>query len=134
MTLFFGIRSVARKSWAAVLVQNLLEMSAKYTELGAPPADIANKIVGLVWDRNPQWFGPNRPLPNKFILAACALSFGANAMAQKKNRDVELAMMFCLAEVLKEVAMQQEFNNLQLDALDTHLLETVTAHLAAASA
>jgi|SRR5690606_4302545 len=134
MALFFGIRSVARKSQAAVLVQNLLEMSAKYTELGAQPGDIANKIVGLVWDRNPQWFGPNRPLPNKFILAACALSFGVNAMAQKENRNVELAMVFCLAEVIKEVTMQKEFNNLQLGALDAHLLETVTEHLAAASA
>lgn len=134
MTLFFGIRSVARKSHAAVLVQNLLEMSAKHTDLGAQPADIANKIVGLVWDRNPQWFGPNRPLPNKFILAACALSFGVNAMAQQGNRGVELAMIFCLAEVIKEVTMQQEFNHLQLSVLDEHLLEMVTEHLAAAAA
>jgi len=43
-------------------------------------------------------------------------------------------MVFCLAEVIKEVTMQQEFNNLQLGALDAHLLEMVTEHLAAASA
>jgi len=57
-----------------------------------------------------------------------------NAMAQKGNRNLELAMVFCLAEVIKEVTMQQEFNNLQLGALDAHLLEMVTEHLAAASA
>lgn len=131
--MFFGIRSIARKSQASVLVQNLLEVVAKNTDLGARPADIANKIVGLAWDRNPQWFGPNRPLPNKFILAACALSFGANAMAQAQNRNVELAMMICLAEVLKEIAMQREFNNLLLDSLDLSLLEMVTEHLAMSS-
>jgi len=132
MTLFFGIRANARKAQAAVLVQNLLELSAKHTDLGAGPGDIANKLVGLTWDRNPQWFGPNRPLPNKFVLAASALSSGANAMAQMQNRSVELAMMNCLAEVLKEITMQREFNDLQLSALDLHLVGTVTEHLVAA--
>ena len=129
MTLFFGIRATARKSQAAVLVQNLLETRARETNLGARPADLANKLVGITWERNPQWFGPNRPLPNKFVLAACALSSGANAMAQMQNRSVELAVMGCLADVLKEITMQREFNGLKLHALDAHLVETVTEHL-----
>lgn len=131
MSLFFGIRATARKSQAAVLVQNLLEQCAKHSDLGARPAELANKLVGITWDRNPQWFGPNRPLPNKFVLAACAFSSGANAMAQMESRSTELAMMVCLGEVLKEIAMQREFNDLQLTALDVHLVETVSEHLTA---
>ncbi|WP_286898848.1 hypothetical protein [Achromobacter sp. UBA2119] len=134
MTLFFGIRATARKSQAAVLVQNLLEVCAKESDLGARPADLANKLVGITWDRNPQWFGPNRPLPNKFVLAACAFSSGANAMAQMQSRSTELAMMVCLGELLKEISMQREFNNLRLSALDLYLVEMVTEHMAAVTA
>ncbi|WP_279214081.1 hypothetical protein [Achromobacter mucicolens] len=131
MTLFFGIRATARKAQAAVLVQNLLEECARHSDLGASPAELANKLVGITWDRNPQWFGPNRTLPNKFVLAGCAFSSGANAMAQIQSRSTELAMMVCLGEVLKEIAMQREFNNLRLSSLDVHLVEMVTEHHAA---
>ena len=100
MTLFFGISATAIKAQAAVLVQNLLEECARLSDLGASPAELANKHVGISWDRNPQWFGPNRTFPTKFVLAGSAFSSGANAMAQIQSRSTELAMMVCLGEFL----------------------------------
>lgn len=129
MALFFGLRANARKAQAAVLVQNLLELISKRTDLGAAPGEMANKLVALVWDRNPQWFGPNRPLPNKFVLAACALSSGAHAMRQVQRPAQQFAMMWGLGEVLKEIDAQLSFNNLQLTELDKHLVEVTTEHM-----
>lgn len=70
---------------------------------GCSPRDLVNKLVAIERDRNPRWFGPNRPLPNKFVLTACALSSCANAIREPQKSAQPFAMMRGFGVVLKEV-------------------------------
>lgn len=130
MTLFYGIRANARKAQAAVLVQNLLDMAARiFGPFDAPTSLMANKLVGLMWERNPDKFGPTLPLPNKYVLAACALSSGVHAAEKMDNPQLLQASRFALAEVCKVILVQCSQGGHGMSAWDVGLFDDVLAHL-----
>ncbi|MDP9603352.1 UNVERIFIED_ORG: hypothetical protein J2W38_003141 [Variovorax paradoxus] len=126
MGLFSGVKVLVRKSEAAVIVQKLLERQVALGFLGADPAPsvLANKLVEVLWDRNPKIFNSGT-LPHKLSVAAAALSSGVNAMARAGNREAMLAMLTSLGTVLMELIATG--NRLSLHATDLYLIDQAEA-------
>lgn len=75
MRLFGGIKDTYKKSEAAVVVQNLLEMQQKSGLFDSDPASSATSLVDAVWTKNPHIFdGRFGQRPHKISLAASAFS------------------------------------------------------------
>lgn len=56
MGLFGGIKNTYKKSEAAVVVQNLLEMQVKAGMVDLDPASTATKLIDAVWTDSPHMF------------------------------------------------------------------------------
>ena len=50
MRLFKGIKDTYKKSEAAVIAQNLLTIFSKNHMFSGDPAQVANKIIGEIWE------------------------------------------------------------------------------------
>jgi hypothetical protein len=128
---------MGRKSQAAVVVQRLLEQQVAHGLLSPEPSPhtLANKLVEVVWDRNPNVLASGGELPHKLSLAAAALSSGVNALARSGEREPMLALLTSLGAVLTELVATGD--RLGLHAVDLYLVdqaESVFRHFSEPSA
>lgn len=125
MGFFSGVEAAVRKSEAAVVIQKLLERQIACGLLEVEPRALANKLVQVVWDRNPQLFNDaNAKLPNKLALAAAALSSGVNAL-RTGDRSDQLALVTCLGFVLMDLIASEGRHS--LSSLDLYLIDQATS-------
>lgn len=111
-------------------MQNLLDLAERVGgPINAQNAQIANKLVGLTWERNPDRFGPHRPLPDKFVLAACAISAGINAADKMGDQHLRRLLIFALTELCKEILMRQSQGGQGMTSYDAELFGDVAEHL-----
>jgi hypothetical protein len=75
MGLFGGIKDTMRKSEAAVIAQNLLEIQANRGIFFGNAAALANEMIGKAWDEKPHFFnGSKTDRPHKLTVAAISLA------------------------------------------------------------
>jgi|TARA_R110002072_G_scaffold300463_1_gene478019 hypothetical protein len=121
MRLFGGIKDTYKKSEAAVVVQNLLEMQQKNGLFDSDPASSATSLVDAAWTKNPHLFdGRFGQRPHKISLAASAFS-NAIEVLEVGNPNSNCFTM-CLGNILNEVSVNGKLyplNNLDMDLLDT---------------
>lgn len=120
MGLFSGIKDTYKKSEAAVVIQNLLEIQAKIGYFGDDPEKSATALIQSAWDEKPDIFsGKFGQRPHKLAVAAIALSRGISISRQDEPH--RMALFASLGKVLAEAhtnASFYPFNN-----LDSTLLE-----------
>jgi len=104
--MFRGIKNTYKKSEAAVIVENLLQLRKTEGAFYGDPASEANNLIKFVYEKNPERFNGNRGLrPHKLTFAAQAL---ANALKEApENSRNTLVFMACLEQVLQEVEKNQ---------------------------
>jgi len=74
---FNGIKDTYKKSEAAVVVQNLLEIQVKAGYVSLHPANFATLLVDYVWSESPAIFGGKfGQRPFKISVSAAAFSHG----------------------------------------------------------
>jgi hypothetical protein len=125
MGFFSNIKNNLRKSESAVIIQKLLEQQADldlFPKADPTPAEMANKLIQIVWDNN-SGISQSNPLPHKMVLAAVGLSSGVLAMDKAGNREAFLAFKFCLGQILME--LNASGHRMQLNAIDIHMIEKV---------
>ena len=86
---------------------------------------LANKLVEVVWDRNPKVFDSGAALPHKLTVAAAALSSGVSALARTGERTVMLALLTSLGSILAELVATGD--RLKLHAADLYLVDQADA-------
>ncbi|MDI1253848.1 hypothetical protein [Thermomonas sp.] len=100
MRLFGGMKDTMKKSEAAVIVQNLLEIQGKRGLFNGNAGDLANTIVGATWDEKPHLFnGTRAERPHKLSLAAISLAHFCRTHPTDSQRDV---LLMSLGMVLEE--------------------------------
>jgi len=121
MRLLGGIKDTYKKSEAAVVVQNLLEMQKKSGLFDSGPASSATSLVDAVWTKNPHLFdGRFGQRPHKISLAASAFSNAIDVLEVGNPNSNSFAM--CLGNILNELSVNGKLyplNNLDIDLLDT---------------
>jgi len=124
MGLFDGVRNTWRKSEAAVVVQNLLEIQVQNGLSVLDPAKTANQLVGVVWDSKPDIFnGKFGQRPHKISVAAAALVQGLHVYPSGNPEHAPIGL--ALGMVLQEVAIKGRLY--PLNSLDETLLEAAVA-------
>lgn len=120
MGLFSGIKNTYKKSEAAVVVQNLLELQANVGLFDLDPAKFANKLVGIAWDSKPDVFnGKFGQRPHKMTVAASALANGIELFDDDDlNRN---ALVLSLGNIVSELATNGRLY--PFNSLDHQLLE-----------
>ena len=120
MGLFSGIKSTFKKSEAAVVVQNLLEIQVNSGLFNLDPPKAANKFIELVWEEKPDLFnGKFGQRPHKIAVAAAAL---AHATQLFDRDDVNCnAIVISLGNVLSEIDVNGRLY--PLNSLDEQLIE-----------
>ena len=121
MGLFKGIKSTYKKSEAAVIIQNLMDIQIAAGLCELDPAKTSNRLVAEVWDGSPHFFdGRFGQRPHKLSVVAAAL---ANAIEELgfENRHTN-TFAICLGQVLNEATTKASlypFNKLDDDLLTT---------------
>lgn len=114
MGLFSGIQNNIKKSEAAVVIQNLLELQTKWGAYDGDPAKQATSLVQAIWDQRPDVFsGKFGVRPHKLALAAAALSNGL--FDHQHNHRLSASLLLALGEILKAVDANgglYQFNNI----------------------
>ncbi|TQP67205.1 hypothetical protein [Vibrio cholerae] len=124
MGIFSGVKSVFKKSEAAVVVQNLLAHQASIGLLELDPAKLSNTLVDVVWASKPDIFdGKFGQRPHKIAVAASALANGIE-MFEGQN-STRLAIALSLGNVISEIEVNG--NLYPFNSLDHRLLETSVA-------
>lgn len=105
------IKNTARKSEAAVLVQQALD---HHILMGMKPFDtdkVSNALVALVWDRKPDLFeGKMGKRPHKMSVAAIALATGLHEF--EDGGVAQKTILLALGAVLMEIANNGRFYDL----------------------
>lgn len=97
------IMTQVRLSQSAVIVQNLLEMHGRGTEVAPIAMQIANKLVQKVYDERPGLFqGKEGIRPHKMSIAAASLAWGVRYMGER--HEAQTIMQIALGSVLLEVS------------------------------
>ena len=131
MGIFGSIKSVYKKSEAAVVAENLLVMQANSGVLELDPGKLASDLVEAVWNTKPDVFdGKFGQRPHKIIVAASALAHGIEAFdADDFNRN---ALILSLGTILSE--MEKNRRLYPLNSLDHQLLdESISVYSAVAT-
>ncbi|MCD5979201.1 hypothetical protein K3169_10010 [Pseudomonas phytophila] len=119
MGLFTGIKSTFKKTEAAVVVRNLLELQVRVGFFHSDPAKVANSLVAAVWDQKPDMFdGSFGQRPHKLSVAAVALAGGIENMEEENPDRAGLAIS--LANLLSEIEVNGRFY--PLNGIDEELL------------
>jgi hypothetical protein len=107
--MFSAIKDNYRKSQAAVMVQELLELNSNGRNLLGSPAALANVAVGQVWDQKPELFGGKRgQRPHNQSVAAIALAHGM--VEYRHDTPTHLAFGMSLSMALREIERNPFFN------------------------
>lgn len=123
MGLFRSVKNTYKKSEAAVVVQNLLEIQANTGMLDIDPATAANQLVRSVWSESPHLFdGRFGQRPHKLSIAAVAFS---RAITHLSDDDpLILSFMMALGKIMGEVSANGRlypFNSVDEQLLDKAL-------------
>ena len=121
MQLFGGIKNIYKKSEAAVVVQNLLEMQQKSDLFENDPASSAISLVDAVWTKNPHLFdGRFGQRPHKISVAASAFANAIDVLqVGNPNRN---CFTLCSGNILNEVSVNGKLyplSNLDMELLDS---------------
>lgn len=123
MGFFKAVKDNFKKSQAAVVVQNLLEIQKKSILFDDDPAKTANKLIGTAWDEYPYYFdGRFGQRPHKVSVAAFAFSNEISKlgfMAHNKSTYV-----ICLGNILSEIEVNGRLY--PFNSLDQELFEEAT--------
>lgn len=124
MGLFDGVRNTWRKSEAAVVLQNLLEIQVQNGLSDLDPAMTANKLIGFVWDSKPDIFnGKFGQRPHKISVAAAALVQGLHEYPAGNPEHTPIGL--ALGMLLREVAVNGKLY--PLNSLDETILKVAVA-------
>lgn len=125
MGLFSAVKDTYKKSEAAVVVQNLIEENVRDGIMESKnPAQLANILVGRVWDSMPDVFsGKFGQRPHKITIAAAALSYGIQTLGIEHRSAPELA--FALGRILSQVEVNGDFFG--FNSTDENLLTAATS-------
>lgn len=121
MGLFSGIINNWKKSEAAAIIQNLLEISQK--NMGAfgfspDPAQTATSLIQSAWEAMPHVFsGEFGQRPHKLATAAIALAYGIQHTTDEDNRA---HFLIALGSILNEVEANGSFY--PFNSIDERLL------------
>lgn len=119
MILFSWIKDNWKKSEAAVVVQNLLELMAAAGLFEQDAAKVANTLVSRVWDSDATLFaGSNGQRPHKLAVAAVAFAYTLDDMPLEGPNVPPFALG--LGKILDEVG--KNGYRYPFSALDTMLL------------
>ncbi|WP_347140959.1 hypothetical protein [Paracoccus sp. SSK6] len=123
MGLFRSVKNTFKKSEAAVVVQNLLEIQSKIGMLDINPATTANQLINAVWSESPHLFdGRFGQRPHKLSIAAVAF---ARAISRLSDDDpLTLSFMMALGKIMNEVSVNGRlypFNSVDEQLLDKAL-------------
>lgn len=119
MGLFSGIKSNWKKSEAAVIIQNLLEIQQKAGLLNLDPAKTANTLIGNVWETMPDVFdGKFGQRPHKLSVAVAALATGIKTL--RLFEDDQVSLLIALGTALREVETNGSFY--PFNSIDNRLL------------
>ena len=107
-------------SKAAVIAQNLLDMSAIRHGFPGNPAKYANQIVGHAWKLNLDAFsGKFGQRPHKLTVAFYSLSLACSTKQINESDDSEhTALMYCIGEIINELNTNSAlypFNSLDVE-------------------
>ena len=124
MGLFSGVINTYKKSEAAVIVQNLLQIQADAGMLNLDPASFATTLVDEVWTEKPAIFrGKFGQRPFKISVAAAAF---ANGVSKYENDPlIRNSLIISLGKILSEIEVNGRLY--PLNGLDEQLLETAMA-------
>ncbi len=104
--MFQGIKNTYKKSEAAVIVQNLLQLRKNEGGYYGDPASEATNLVKSVYEVTPELFNGKRGLrPHKLSFAAQALAYGLKDASGDSRKT--LVFLACLEQVLQEVEKNQ---------------------------
>ena len=121
MRILSGFKAALRKSEAAVVIERLLDVQAAAGLFDERPAAIANKLVAVVWDRNPAVFSTGAGLSQKYALAAAALSGGVTAMQRAGDANAQASFVICLGSLFQKLYLLRDA--VALSALDLGLIK-----------
>ena len=104
MGLFGGIKNTYKKSEAAIVVQNLLDIQAKAGMFDADPASTATRLIDAAWSNNPHLFdGSGGERPHKLSVAAFSLAIALDGLHDRDPSAVAFALS--LGKILEEVTV-----------------------------
>lgn len=104
--MFRGIKNTYKKSEAAVIIQNLLQLRKNEGAYYNDPASEANSLIKSIYEKAPERFNGNRGLrPHKLSFAAQALAHGLKDSSEDSRKT--LVLLACLEQLLQEVEKNQ---------------------------
>jgi len=122
MGLFSGIQYNRKKNEAAVLIQDLLEISQKKGMFNLAPYKVANLLVAKAWDSMPDVFeGKFGQSPHKLSIAAIALT---NGIMASNEGEYQRGLFIALGRVLGQVALVHSLH--PFNSIDDGLLTSAT--------
>lgn len=125
MRLFKGIKDNYKKSEAAVIAQNLLTIFHKNHMFSGDPAQVANKLVGNIWDEIPHILnGESGARPHKFTVAALAFANSIKMDDARLPTSDSHIYALCIGKIISEIA--ENGQKYPLSMLDHNLLEKST--------
>ncbi len=130
MGLFSGFKNTLKKSEAAVIVQDLLQMQVDAGLLERDPAKLANTLVETAWSSKPDIFnGGFGQRPFKLSVAAISLGMGIQHFAN--DEDTRNALIISLGNILSELEVNGRLY--PLNGIDEQLLSAAMAIFAEAT-
>ncbi len=130
MGILSGVKNTFKKSEAAVVVQNLLEMLANTGMFSGDPAATGNTLIASVWDKAPHLFdGRFGQRPHKLSVAAAALADAIEILPE--GHDKRYSFILALGNILNEVSVNG--NLYPLNSLDHQLLENAATVMTVAA-
>ena len=122
MNVLVGVKSIWKKTEAAVIVQNLLEHQFNCGILELSPPDLATKLVQEAWNGLPDVMnGKFGRRPHKFTVAAVALWRGIEAFGDDELNQG--ALLIALGNLLQEVDVNGALYD--FGPIDNHMLEKI---------
>lgn len=114
-----GVLDVLHKAKAAAIIQGLFEHQIRSGLCSFNAVDAASQLVDGAWLPRPGVFnGTRQSRPHRLAVAAVALGGGWDHYSN--NREMQLAVLVALAQLLKEVGAKKDinFSNLDLKFID----------------
>ena len=122
MGIFSGIKNNLKKSEAAVVVQNLLEIQQRKGFAVSSPQILASTIIGGAWDEKPYFFdGSKYRRPHKITIAAISLARYCERYPTDTDHEAALSS---LATALDE--LQKNPDKYELQDIDYKFIELAT--------
>lgn len=119
MGLFSGFKNTLKKSEAAVIVQNLLQIQVNAGLLDRDPAKLATTLVETAWTSKPDIFnGSFGQRPFKLSVAAMSLGMGIKDFAN--DEDTRNALILSLGNIFSELEVNGRLY--PLNGIDEELL------------